>query len=431
MAEALAIARVILWGQTVGALTEDADGVITFEYEPAFAASGIEISPLLLPLARLGPVQFPELRRIPAFAGLPGVLADALPDRFGNAVIAQYFADRGRPADAMSPVQKLLYIGHRAMGALEFEPAVVLPMRAAERESLELALLVEQARRLIEGRTDGALTEILRVGASAGGARAKALVLRNRVTDRVRSGFAAPGPGDEPWLVKFDGVGELGAPDFTARPFNRIEYAYGRLARDAGIEMPEAELLETQDGLAHFAVRRFDRVGERRLHMHSLGGLMHVDYDTPGTFSYEQYFRSVQSIVPPADVYASVENAFRRAVFNIAAVNQDDHVKNFGFLMDEQGAWRLSPAFDLTFARGTNYTRRHQMSLNGKRDDFARTDILAVGRRLRLARDGADTIDEVRAALARWPQYAAEAGVPKQRIGEIAAAHRQLAPVTG
>jgi serine/threonine-protein kinase HipA len=331
----------------------------------------------------------------------------------------------------MSPVQKLLYIGHRAMGALEFEPAVVLPMRAAERESLELALLVEQARRLIEGRTDGALTEILRVGASAGGARAKALVLRNRVTDRVRSGFAAPGPGDEPWLVKFDGVGELGAPDFTARPFNRIEYAYGRLARDAGIEMPEAELLETQDGLAHFAVRRFDRVGERRLHMHSLGGLMHVDYDTPGTFSYEQYFRSVQSIVPPADVYASVENAFRRAVFNIAAVNQDDHVKNFGFLMDEQGAWRLSPAFDLTFARGTNYTRRHQMSLNGKRDDFARTDILAVGRRLRLARDGADTIDEVRAALARWPQYAAEAGVPKQRIGEIAAAHRQLAPVTG
>ena len=147
MAEALAIARVILWGQTVGALTEDADGVITFEYEPAFAASGIEISPLLLPLARLGPVQFPELRRIPAFAGLPGVLADALPDRFGNAVIAQYFADRGRPADAMSPVQKLLYIGHRAMGALEFEPAVVLPMRAAERESLELALLVEQARR--------------------------------------------------------------------------------------------------------------------------------------------------------------------------------------------------------------------------------------------------------------------------------------------
>ncbi len=431
MAEALAIARVTLWGQTVGALTEDADGVITFEYEPAFAASGLEISPLLLPLSRLGPVQFPELRRVPAFAGLPGVLADALPDRFGNAVIAQYFADRGRPADAMSPVQKLLYIGHRAMGALEFEPAVVLPMRAAERESLELALLVEQARRLIEGKTDGALTEILRVGASAGGARAKALVLRNRVTDRVRSGFAAPGPGDEPWLVKFDGVGELGAPDFTARPFNRIEYAYGRLARDAGIEMPEAELLETPDGLAHFAVRRFDRVGARRLHMHSLGGLMHVDYDTPGTFSYEQYFRSVQSIVPPAAVYASVEEAFRRAVFNIAAVNQDDHVKNFGFLMDEQGAWRLSPAFDLTFARGTNYTRRHQMSLNGKRDDFARTDILAVGRRLRLARDGADTIDEVRAALARWPQYAAEAGVPKPRIGEIAAAHRQLAPVTG
>jgi serine/threonine-protein kinase HipA len=247
----------------------------------------------------------------------------------------------------------------------------------------------------------------------------------------VRSGFAAPAAGEEPWLVKFDGVGELDAPDFTARPYNRIEYAYGRLARDAGIEMPEMELLEMPDGLAHFAVRRFDRAGERRLHMHSLGGLMHVDYNTPGAFSYEQYFRSVQSIVPPAEVYASVEDAFRRAVFNIAAVNQDDHVKNFGFLMDEQGAWRLSPAFDLTFARGANYTRRHQMSLNGKRDDFTRTDILAVGRRLRLARDGADIIDQVRAALARWPQYAAEAGVPKTRIAEIAEAHRQLASTTG
>ena len=430
MADALAIARVILWGQTVGALTEDADGVIAFEYEPSFTASGLEISPLLLPLSRQGPVQFPELRRVAAFAGLPGVLADALPDRFGNAVIAQYFAERGRPADAMSPVQKLLYIGHRAMGALEFEPAVVLPKRAAEKESLELALLVEQARRLIEGKTGGALTEIMRVGASAGGARAKALVRRNRASDRVRSGFAPPEPGDEQWLVKFDGVGELDAPDFTARPFNRIEYAYSRVAREAGIEMPEAELLEMPDGLAHFAVRRFDRVGERRLHMHSLGGVQHVDYDTPGAFSYEQYFRTVQSLVPPATVYASVTDAFRRAVFNIAAVNQDDHVKNFGFLMDEQGAWQLSPAFDLTFARGMNYTRRHQMSLNGKRDDFVRDDLLAVGRRLRLARDGADIIEEVRAALTRWPLYASEAGVPKARIAEIGAAHRHLAPVT-
>ena len=430
MAEALAIARVILWEQTVGALTEDADGIVTFEYDPAFAASGLEISPLTLPLSRVGPVQFPELRRIPAFAGLPGVVADALPDRFGNAVIAQYFADRGRPADAMSPVQKLLYIGHRAMGALEFEPALVLPVRAAERESLELALLVEQARKLIEGKTDGALTEIMRVGASAGGARAKALVLRNRATDGVRSGFATPGPGDEPWMVKFDGVGELDAPDFTPRPFNRVEYAYSRLAREAGIEMPEAELLEMPDGLAHFAVRRFDREGTRRVHMHSLGGLQHVDYDTPGAFSYEQYFRTVQSIVPPASVYPAVTDAFRRAVFNIAAVNQDDHVKNFGFLMDRQGTWRLSPAFDLTFARGSNYTRRHQMSFNGKRDDFTRGDILAVGRRLGLARDGADVLDGVRATLTRWPQYAEEAGVPKARIAEIGAQHRALAPST-
>ncbi len=430
MAEALAIAKVLLWGRTVGALTEDADGIITFEYDPAFAASGLEISPLLLPLSRLGPVQFPELRRVPAFAGLPGVLADALPDRFGNAVIAQYFADRGRAADAMSPVQKLLYIGHRAMGALEFEPALVLPTRAAERESLEVALLVDQARRLIEGKTGGALNEILRVGASAGGARAKALVLRNRGTDLVRSGFATPQPGDEPWMVKFDGVGEFNAPDFAPRPFNRIEYAYSRMARDAGIEMPEAELLETPDGLAHFAVRRFDRVDGERLHLHSLGGMQHVDYDTPGIFSYEQYFRTVQSVVPPTGVYAALAEAFRRAVFNLAAVNQDDHVKNFAFLMDGEGRWRLSPAFDVTYARGANYTRRHQMLFNGKRDDFTRDDVMAVARRIGL-RDGADILDQVRASLARWPAYAEEAGVPKPRITEITAAHRRLAPVTG
>jgi serine/threonine-protein kinase HipA len=163
--------------------------------------------------------------------------------------------------------------------------------------------------------------------------------------------------------------------------------------------------------------------------MHSLGGLQHVDYDTPGAFSYEQYFRTVQAITPPAAVYDSVTEAFRRAVFNIAAVNQDDHVKNFGFLMDETGTWRMSPAFDLTFARGANYTRRHQMSFNGKRDDFTRDDILAVGRRLSLPRNGAGILDEVRAALARWPEFAAEAGVPGARITEIAAAHRQLAPV--
>lgn len=426
MADTLALAKVMLWGRRVGAVAEDADGVITFEYDPDFAAGGLEISPLKLPLRLQGPVQFADLRRTDAFGGLPGVLADALPDHFGNAIIAKYFADRGRPEAALSPVQKLLYIGHRAMGALEFEPALALPARAAEQESLDLALLVDEARTLIEGPTDSALADIMRVGGSAGGARAKALVLRNRTSDRIRSGFAVPERGDEPWIIKFDGVGEFTAPDFTPRPYNRIEHAYSRLAQEAGVDMPETGLIEMPNGLAHFAVRRFDRVGERRVHMQSLGGVQHVDYNTPGAFSYEQYFRTVQSLVPPGAVYAAISEAFRRAVFNLAAVNQDDHVKNFAFLMDESGAWRLSPAFDLTFARGANYTRQHQMSFNGKRDDFTRDDVLAVGRKLRLPRDGADILEQARAALTRWPEFATEAGVAAARIAEIGRQHRSF-----
>ena len=338
MAEALAIARVILWGQTVGALTEDADGVITFEYEPAFAASGLEISPLLLPLSRLGPVQFPELRRV---AGLRRI------------------ARRPRRCTARS----LRQCRHRAVlrrpwpSRRRDEPGAEAPLH---RPSCHGRPRVRAGGRPADARRRAGITRAGApggAGATADRGKDRRRAHGNHARGRVRRaapgqrrsccgiappigcapGSPQPEPGDEPWLVKFDGVGELDAPDFTARPFNRIEYAYSRLARDAGIEMPEAELLEMPDGLAHFAVRRFDRVGERRLHMHSLGGLQHVDYDTPGIFSYEQYFRTVQSIVPPAAVYASVTDAFRRAVFNIAAVNQDDHVKNFGFLMDEQG----------------------------------------------------------------------------------------------
>ncbi len=231
MADRYALARVLIWGRQVGAVSEDADGIITFEYDPEFRDSELELSPIHLPLERVGPATWPELRRVEAFDGLPGLLADALPDRFGNAVIARYFADRGRPEAAMSPVQKLLYIGKRAMGALEFAPALRVSTSKAEQESLELATLVEQARLLIEGSTDEAIPEIMRVGASAGGARPKALVLRDRARNRIRSGFAARTAQEEHWLVKFDGVGDIGAPDHVARPFNRIEYAYSRMAR--------------------------------------------------------------------------------------------------------------------------------------------------------------------------------------------------------
>lgn len=414
MAETVVVAQVWIWKHFVGAVAEANDGQITFEYDPGFARAGLEISPLMLPLSKQGPLVFPELQRLEAFAGLPGVLADALPDRFGNAVIKKYFTDKGRPDDAMRPLQKLLYIGNRAMGALEFRPPLRVE-RAPERESLEISALVEQARIVVEGRPDVAIPGIMRVGASAGGARPKALILWNRTANEIRSGFAKPRPGDEHWIIKFDGVGELDAPDPSPRPFNRIEYAYSRLARDAGIDVPETELLEERR-CGHLMVKRFDRLGNRRLHLHSLGGLHHVDYNLPGQFSYEQFLRTILELKLG---YPALEEGFRRAVFNVVAVNQDDHVKNISFLMDPDGVWRLAPAYDLTYARGAGFTRIHQMTLNNKSDGFTRDDLLSLGRSMRIKRDGADIIDRIVEVMGKWNAYAHSAKVPAQEIVRI------------
>lgn len=416
MVDVVALAEVRLWGHTVGAVSEEDNGVVTFEYDPAFARRGLEISPVMLPLSTRGPVQFPELRRVEAFAGLPGVLADSLPDRFGNAIIRKYFSDQGRPDAAMSPVQKLLYIGRRAMGALEFEPALHRPSTTSERKALQVATLVEQARRIVEGRTDVAIPEMMRVGSSAGGARPKAIILWNRETDEVRSGLDVANKGEEHWIIKFDGVGELDAPDPRPRPYNRVEYAYSRMARKAGIDMRQTHLLKERR-LAHFMIRRFDREGGDRLHLHSLGGMHHVDFDGPGLFSYEQFLRTILALNLG---HETLNEAYRRAVFNVLAVNQDDHVKNISFLMDESGGWRLAPAYDLTYAKGRGYTRVHQMTLGGKSDGITIHDLLDLGSRFGLKRDGRAIVDRILGALDRWPEYGRKAGVPDDRIDFIA-----------
>ena len=419
MAESIAYAEVWLWNNYVGAVAEEEDGKITFEFFPGFLKLGLEISPLRLPLSTAGPVTFPELHRLEAFEGLPGVLADSLPDRFGNAVIKKYFSDRGRPYAAMSPVQKLLYIGKRAMGALEFRPPIEARSRR-EREPLEIAELVEQARIVIEGRPEISIPEMMRIGASAGGARAKALILWNKSTGKIRSGFARPETGDEHWMIKFDGVGELGHPDSTPKPYNRIEYVYSQLAQEAGIEIPETTLLEENKN-GHLLVKRFDRDGTSRKHLHSLGGMHHVDFNEPGLFSYEQFLRTILTLNMD---YPVLEEAFRRSVFNIVAVNQDDHVKNFSFLMTEDGRWSLSPAYDLTYSRGAGYTRHHQMSLNGKRDDYSKTDLLALGGKMGINRDGKDILEEVVEVMSRWPRYASDVDIPYDKIDLIGHSHR-------
>jgi serine/threonine-protein kinase HipA len=422
VADAVALAEIWLWDRMVGAVAEDARGVIVFEYAGEFARQGLEISPLMLPLARRGPATFPELARLEAFGGLPGVLADALPDRFGNAVIRKYFTDRGEPDRALSPVQKLLYVGARAMGALEFRPAVELAATAAERESLEVARLVAQARRVVEGATDVAVPEIMRLGASAGGARPKALILWNRAKREVRSAFARRHVGDEHWIIKFDGVGELEAPDPKPQPYNRIEFAYSRLARAAGIAMPDTLLLQERR-LAHFMVRRFDRAGDARLHMHTLGGMRHVDYNQPGLFSYEEYLRTVLALNLG---YPALEEAYRRAVFNVALVNQDDHVKNVAFLMASDGRWSLAPAYDLTYAKGAGFTRAHQMTLGGKAEGITRGDLLALGAAFGIRHDGAPVVEQVLAARAGWKARAREAGVAAALADRIAAQFPRL-----
>jgi serine/threonine-protein kinase HipA len=416
----LALAQVWLWDRFVGAVSEEDDGRVTFEYDEAFRRSDLEISPRKLPLRIGGPVSFPELNRVEAFAGLPGVLADSLPDRFGNAVIKAYFEKSGQPAHAMSPVQKLLYMGKRGMGALEFQPAIRGGANTRESRSLEIASLVEQARKLIEGKPDVAVAEIMRVGSSAGGARPKAVILWNRDKREVRSGFATPKPGDEPWIIKFDGVGELDAPDAKSQPYNRIEYVYSLLAKDAGIEIEESYLL-TERKYAHFMVKRFDRAGGKKRHLHSLGGLEHADYNAPGSYSYEQFLRVVLEMKLG---YPALEQAFRRTCFNIMAVNQDDHVKNIAFLMDDAGRWRLAPAFDLTYAKGAGFTRQHQMSLGGRRDGFTRKDLLELGKSFGIKNDGKPIIESIGTALTKWDALAAKWGVPKGTKAQIKSAFR-------
>jgi serine/threonine-protein kinase HipA len=414
------VAEVQLWGRAVGAVAEDASGQVIFEYTPEFARAGWDISPRHLPRSRRGPITFPELRHLEAFQGLPGVLADALPDRFGNAVIASWFAGLGRPEAALSPVQRLLYIGSRAMGALEFAPPLDVPLGGAAQEALELARLVEAARRIVSGRHDVAIPEIMQVAASAGGARAKAVILWNRASDEVRSAFAEPQPGDEPWIIKFDGVGELDHPDPKPQPYNRIEYAYNAMARAAGITTSETHLMEERK-LAHFMSRRFDRGAEGRLHLHSLGGIDHADYNMPQSYSYERYQLVCRALrLAPADL----EEAFRRTAFNIIAVNQDDHVKNISFLMDREGRWSLAPAYDLTFARGSGYTRQHQMTLGGKADAFTRADLLAFGAQLGLKQDGATVVEQVEDAVRSWAKFARKAKVPAPEVRRIGTAHR-------
>jgi len=414
-------AEVRLWGRTIGAVAlEDGRRIAAFEYDPAFARSGIELSPLKMPLANRV-YTFADLS-LETFYGLPGLLADSLPDKFGHALINAWLAGQGRAPDSFNAVERLCYVGRRGTGALEYEP--VLGPGAGDSKRIQVDQLVALASEILTRRNhlnasfddlhkEKAMMDILRVGTSAGGARAKAIIAWNPATNEVRSGQIDAGKGFEYWLLKFDGVSgnrdkELDAP----LGYGVVEYAYAKMAVDAGIAMNECRLF-AENGRRHFMTRRFDRRPDgSKLHMQSLCALAHFDFNMAGAYSYEQALLVIRQLGLSMD---AVEEQFRRMAFNIIARNQDDHVKNIAFLMDKSGTWSLSPAYDVTFSYNPSgaWTASHQMTLNGKRDDFVLEDFRACARAASMKRGRAEAIlEEVRETVARWPEYADAAGVP-------------------
>lgn len=428
-------ARVLLWGQVVGLVVwDDQQQRATFQFDRAFTRSGLDVAPIMMPLAKARGgdevFSFGDVRD-ETFRGLPGLLADSLPDRFGEQILNAWLATQQRGAGSANPVERLCYTGRRGMGALEFEPAH--SELEASSETLHVDELVRVANSVLYERAaftsnkkkgrEEALLDILQVGTSAGGARAKAIVAYNADTGEVRSGQIAGLPGFTYCLIKFDGVTneKLGDP----KGYGRIEYAYHLMARACGVEMMPCRLLE-EHGRAHFLTQRFDRVRDaegtvHKLHMATLCGIAHMDYNQPLVHSYEQAFQVMRVLGLP---YPAAAELYRRMCFNVVAMNCDDHTKNISFLMDPQGAWHLAPAYDVTYAYHPEslWLRQHQMSVNGKRLDITRDDLLAVAKAMNIKKAEV-IIDEVRAGVKKWRTFAKKAAMPAKQVEMIGRMH--------
>ena len=406
------------WGATVGGVSIDPGlGYYVFEYDPKWQARGIELAPLTMPVSQSLHV-FPLLPEA-TYKRLPAMLADALPDDFGNALIDAWMAREGVPKSAITPLDRLAYLGARGMGALEFKPTRGPRHRKAT--AVAISRLVVSARNALSGKFDGdreteaAITNLIQVGTSAGGARAKAVIAWNPKTHEIRSGQLPADPGFDYWLLKLDGVGkdsELGTGGF----YGRIEYAYYLMALSAGIGMFESRLLE-ENGRAHFMTRRFDRQNGAKQHIQTLCAMQHLDFKQRSTHDYNQYFQVIRALRLPE---SALEEGFRRMVFNVLAANCDDHTKNLSFLMDESGQWQLAPAYDVTHAYNPKgeWTYQHLMSVNGKFQGITRADLEAVGDRF-LIPGYRRIITTVVEAVRRWPGFAETAGLPPDEMTRI------------
>ena len=419
--------EVRLWGHSVGAVALDPKlGYYAFEYAPKFVASGIELAPLTMPLAQAHePFVFTALPEL-TYQRLPAVLADALPDDFGNALINAWMASQGVAPYEITALDRLAYMGKRGMGALEFRPA--RGPHVASSTAVDLAALVESARRAVHGEIDSdphakaALAQIIQVGTSAGGARAKVAIAWNSITEEIRAGQFDVETGFEHWLLKFDGMGadrELGA----SGDYGRIEYAYHLMARRAGIDMSLCRLLE-EGGRAHFMTRRFDRDGNIKHHMQTLCAMAHLDYKQRATHDYSQLLLTIQKLKLG---HSALEEAFRRIAFNVMAANCDDHSKNFSFLLREGGAWELAPAYDVIHAYNPNgeWTYQHLMAVNGKFSEITRADLLAVADRFGIG-SAPKVLKLVNEAVAAWPEFARAAKVSSAETKRVGGHHVRL-----
>ncbi len=403
-------AFVKLWGETVGAVAWDENQQMAFfEYDKKFLNKNLDVSPIKMPLGKQI-YAFPELKNTPTFKGLSGLLADSLPDRYGNELINIWLARNGRPENSLNPVELLCFIGNRGMGALEFEPS--LSNSRESRQDLELSSLIETTKQLLANKSDfethtehemqDVLLDILKMGTSAGGARPKAIIAYNKKTGAIRSGQLLQNTDYEHWLLKFDGVDD--AQFGTSYGYGRVEMAYYKMATDAGIDMMESRLIE-EEGRAHFMTKRFDRKnGNEKLHIQTFCAIQHYDFNRITSYSYEQLFQTMRLLKLS---YAEAEQMYRRMVFNVLSRNCDDHTKNFAFLMDKQGKWHLAPAYDICHAYRPNskWVSQHNLSINGKRKNFTKKDLTTIATQNSI-RNPQGIIDEILEIINQWKNYA-------------------------
>lgn len=434
MSKPINTAEVWLWGSRIGYLYQpEGSRLVQFEYDRNFLNSGIEISPIMLPLSE-NVYAFDDLAGVPAFKGMAGVFADSLPDRFGNKMIDAWLAEQGRAKDSFTAIERLCYTGSRGMGALEYQPSTG---SVSVEENLDVTEMVKLASSVLSDKKDAILSDkkasiaqLIEIGSSAGGARAKAVIALNERTGEIRSGQLLSNSDFDYWLLKFDGVDKNGDHNIhDSRQYTNIEYAYYLMAKDAGINMNECRLLR-KDGLCHFMTKRFDRENGKKLHMITLAGLAHLDYNTPCSCSYEMYASYAKRI---GISQSEIEEIYRRMVFAVEGVNCDDHVKNFSFLMNKKGEWRISPAYDITFAYhpDNKWISRHQMTINGKASEITDEDMIACGVKMGLTVSFCrEAIESAREVVSNWLQYAEKASISESRAIDIALAIEAVRNVT-